>query len=216
MTSLQTSADQSQLGKRQFKRQQNQRASNHLLSRPGTPAPSSAGDRPAYSACQPSSRTMVRKASRVPWYRGRTPCSPSCTVSALARFQQSSEPRVRTAKTCMCGPCKRVLTTSSGCSASTDVRPAVHPATPCFLPQHASCAWSDWRRAVLPGEAQLTMSIAAGDSAPSLLICARHIALWPPPCSLVQTLHVRTVASTVGHRSVPSDTAPPLMHSEGP
>jgi hypothetical protein len=195
---------------------QSQRAFKTHASSAGTPAPSSAGDRPAYSACQPSSRTMVRKASRVPWYRGRTPCRPSCTASALARSQRSSEPHVQTAKTCMCEPCKRVLTTSSGCNASTDVRPAVHPATPCFLPQRASCAWSDRRRALLPGEAQLTLSIAVMDSAPSLLIRARHIALWPPPCSLLQTLHVRTVASTVRHRSVPSDTAPPLMHTAGP
>ena len=30
-------------------------------------------------------------------------------------------------------PCKRVFTTSSGCSASTDVSPATHPETACTL-----------------------------------------------------------------------------------
>lgn len=54
----------------------------NMLAKARAPAPSSAGDSPAYSACQPSSRTIVRSASRVPRYSGSTPCMPSWTAPA--------------------------------------------------------------------------------------------------------------------------------------
>ena len=123
---------------------------NDMIAEAGAPAPRSAGDSPAYSACQPSSRTIVRSASRVPWYSGSTPCMPSWTAPAqdhslncskacrAARgLKTHSQLRACFHRQNRCwhqgSPCKRVFITSSGCRASTEVRPALQPATACFL-----------------------------------------------------------------------------------
>lgn len=48
-----------------------------------SPAPTSAGDNPAYSERQPSCRTMLVTASATPRYSGSAPRTPSCTARAV-------------------------------------------------------------------------------------------------------------------------------------
>ena len=120
----------------------------------------SAGDSPAYSAFQLSFRTMLTNACLVPLYAGYVLWLPSWTANESGWYQliQLTSAAVEgvnradfASKWLPCAaaalieqleevykmtcysPWRRVLTTSSGCSRSTDARPAVQPAMACVL-----------------------------------------------------------------------------------